>query len=95
MTVVIDAAQGGGYKIHLDIEGLIKPFVEVYSNSIEAMDVAQQLVDAIEKTMGEKVDAVISREAVRRNKDRDITAWIAWNSPEYHALLARKRTQRN
>lgn len=88
MKILIDAAEGRGYRISFESdEGETRTYGEVIYSLRESMDYAYLMAEEIEGATGEWIEPLISAAAIRVNKDFDIDARKLWNTPEFRAAI--------
>ena len=89
MKLLIDAAYGGGYLIHVDDgKGRREICPEIFFSLEDAFANVQYAAEEIERTTGQKVESLFTREAIRQNKDRDTGALTIWNAPSFQRTAA-------
>jgi len=57
---------------------------ERYTALSKAIEYAYLLARQVEKTLGKRIEPLVTAQAIEKNKDRDPEAARLWNKPDFH-----------
>jgi hypothetical protein len=90
MRIMIESSPVGGYVLVIEYgenKFHVKP--EVFKYLYDVLDSAFYNIDTLEHETGQRYDLVISSEATRQNRDKDIAFWKRLNDPTVRPTLPR------
>ena len=90
MRILIDAAQGGGYRLHFEF-GEDKRFTKPkrIMNLYDVLDSVFFLLVNLENDAGKRFEWTITPEALQKNRDRDIAFWKSLHDPDFRPYIPR------